>query len=157
MNLAARYDIEAPVDFVYRELTDFDGWERMAMRRGAEVTRADQVTGPGMEWHVTFPLRGKTRNARLHLAAASPTSHMTVSATSKLVDGELTFDLLDLAATRTRIEVRLTAKPKTLAARIYVQTLRLARKKLETNFSHRLAQFAVELEDRYRRPLAKRI
>jgi hypothetical protein len=157
MNLSARYDIEAPVDFVYRELTDFDGWELMAARRGAKVTRTSGVKAPGLEWQVSFPFRGKARNARLHLAAATPTSHMTVSAVSKMVDGNLTFDLLDLAATRTRIEVRMVVKPKTLAARIYVQTLRLARKKMEATFSQRVAQFAVDLEDRYRRPLAKKV
>ncbi len=159
MNLSARYDIEAPVDFVYRALTDFDAWAHLAMRRGADVTRADrlQVSGPGMAWQVAFPLRGKIRNARLHVDAATPTSHMMISAVSKLVDGTLTFDLLDLATNRTRVEVRMMAKPKTLAARIYVQTLRLARKKLEGRFSERVAQLAVEIEDRFRRPQFRKV
>jgi hypothetical protein len=74
-----------------------------------------------------------------------------------MVEGAFTIDLLDLAANRTRIEVHLVAKPKTLAARIYVQTLKLARKKLESSFAKRVAQFAVDLEDRYRRPVAKKV
>lgn len=157
MNLSAKYDIEAPVDFVYRELTDFQAWEHMAMRRGAEVSRVDSraTPGPGMEWQIAFPLRGKVRKARLQLAAATPTSHMTIGAVTKMVDGTLAFDLLDLAANRTRVEVRMIAKPKTLAARIYVQTLKLGRRKLETNFAQKVAQFAVEMEDRYRRTTRK--
>ena len=154
MKMAAKYDIEAPVDFVYRELTDFDAWERMAMRRGVDVARADRLQGPGpgMEWQISFPFRGKGRSARLRLIAAAPTSHMTINAASTLVDAEMQFELLDLAASRTRVEVRMEAKPKTLAARIYMQTLRLARKKLDAGFAQRVAQLAVEMEDRYRRP-----
>ena len=157
MKLAARYDIEAPVDFAYRAVTDFEAWQHLAAQRGASVTRKDPPGGPGQgsEWQVSFPFRAKTRNATLHLVTASPTSQMTVSASSKLVDGEVTVELLNLGANRTRIEVRLEARPKTLAARIYVQTLRLARKKLEANFSKRVAQFAADLEDSYRRPSAR--
>ena len=159
MNLSAKYDIEAPVDFVYRELTDFQAWEHMAMRRGAEVSRVDRraTPGPGMEWQVAFPFRGKVRKARLHLAAANPTNRLEVGAVTKMVDGSLAFDLLDLAANRTRVEVRLIAKPKTLAARIYVQTLKLGRKKLEANFANKLAQLAVEIEDRHRRVTARKV
>jgi len=28
MKLAAKYDVEAPVDFVFAQLIDFEGWER---------------------------------------------------------------------------------------------------------------------------------
>ena len=34
MKLVAKYDVEAPVDFVFAQLADFEGWERAAMRRG---------------------------------------------------------------------------------------------------------------------------
>ena len=159
MKLAAKYNIEAPVDFVYRELVDFDAWERMALRRGAAVTRLANLTapgltasGPGMDWQVNFTFRAKDRSAGIRLLAATPDSHLTLSATSALVEGEILIDLLHLAASRTRIEVRVEVKPKTLAARIYMQTLRLARKKLDHSYAQRIAQLAVEMEDRYRRP-----
>ena len=50
MRFTTKQDIEAPLDFVYRTMTDFEGWERAAMRRGAEVERTDKLTrvGPGM-------------------------------------------------------------------------------------------------------------
>ncbi|MGV8985472.1 MAG: SRPBCC family protein [Cypionkella sp.] len=157
MKLAAKYDIEAPADFVHRELSDFDAWERMALRRGAEVTRTDKLTlpGPGMEWLVSFKFRAKARNARIRLAASTPSSHLAILIQSVLADGEIKIDLLDLSAARTRVEVRLEIKPKTLASRLYVQTLRLSRKKVDATYSQRIAQLAVEMEDRYRRPAAR--
>lgn len=157
MKLVAKYDIEAPVDFVYRELTDFDAWERMAMRRGADVVRTDTQARPGagMRWQVAFTLRGKERNLVISIAKATPTSHLAIAATSALFDGDIVLDLLDLSALRTRVEVKVEVKPKTLTARIYLQTLRLARKKVDRSFAQRVAQLAVEMEDRYRRPLNK--
>ena len=37
MKLATREDIDAPIEAVFRELSDFDSFERAILRRGAEV------------------------------------------------------------------------------------------------------------------------
>lgn len=158
MKLKEKYDIEAPVGFVYRELVDFAAWERMALRRGAEVTRLDDLTaiGPGMAWQVNLVLRGRGRSLRIQVVAATPGSHLTLTLRSTLADGEIVIELLDLTTTRTRIEVRTEIKPKTLAARIYMQTLRLARRRVDANYARRIGQLAVEMEDRYRRPVNRK-
>jgi hypothetical protein len=54
MKLTTREDIEAPMDFVYRALSDTDHWERAALRRGASVARQDlrPTPGPGLPWAV---------------------------------------------------------------------------------------------------------
>ena len=153
MKLVAKYDIQAPVDYVYAQLADFEAWERMALRRGVEVTRTDRLTrvGAGMQWQVSFHLRGKERRLSLRVASLTPTSHLAIAVGSALFDGEVRLDLLDVAPDRTGVEVRFEAKPKTLSARIYLQTLRLARKKVDRSFAQRVAQLAVEIEDRHRR------
>ena len=152
MKLAAKYDIEAPVDFVYAQLTDFDGWERAAMRRGADVSRTDTLAkpGPGMTWATQFHYRAKDRKATIRIDAMTPQSQMSLTAMSALVDAGLEVDLLNLGARRTRVDVRLDVRPKTLAARIYVQSLRLARTRVDRSFAQRIAQFATEIEDRFR-------
>jgi hypothetical protein len=43
-----------------------------------------------------------------------------------------------------------TFKPNTLAARLFIQSLRLARAKLSRRFELRVAQLAADIEDRYR-------
>ena len=152
MKLAAKYDIEAPVDFVYAQLVDFDGWERAAMRRGADVSRTDRLreAGPGMTWATQFHYRAKDRKATIRIDTLIPQSHLALTAMSTLVDGVMEVGFLNLGARRTRIDVRLDVKPKTLAARIYVQSLRLARSRVDRSFSQRVAQFATEIENRYR-------
>jgi hypothetical protein len=153
MKLAAKSDVEAPAPYVYAQLVDFEGWERAAMRRGAEAMRTDSLStvGPGMSWDTMFNYRGKDRRATIRLDALSPTTHLTLSGKAAPVDGVLTIDILDLGAKRTRIEVRLEVKPKTIAARIFVQSLRLVRSRVERTFARRVDQLAVELEERFRR------
>ncbi len=153
MKLAAKSDVEAPAPFVFAQLADFEGWERAAMRRGAEVIRTDNLrsSASGMTWDTMFNYRGKDRRATIRLDALSPTTHLALSGKAAPVDGVLTIDILDLGAKRTRIEVRLEVKPKTIAARIFVQSLRLARSRVERSFAQRVDQLAVELEDRFRR------
>ena len=153
MKLAAKYDIAAPAAFVFAQLADFAGWERAAMRHGADVMRTDtqQTSGPGMTWDTQFRYRNKDRRLAIRLDAISPVSSMALTGKSAPVDGMLHIDVLDLAAKRCRIELRLEVRPKTIAARIYVQSLRLVRSRVERGFAQRVAQLAAEIEDRFRR------
>ena len=153
MKLAAKYDIAAPAAFVFAQLADFAGWERAAMRHGADVMRTDtqQTVGPGMTWDTQFRYRNKDRRLTIRLDAISPVNSMALTSKSAPVDGMLHIDVLDLAAKRCRIELRLEVRPKTIAARIYVQSLRLVRSRVERGFAQRVAQLAAEIEDRFRR------
>ena len=153
MKLAAKYDIAAPAAFVFAQLADFAGWERAAMRHGADVMRTDtqHTVGPGMTWDTQFRYRNKDRRLTIRLDAISPVSSMALTGKSAPVDGMLHIDVLDLAAKRCRIELRLEVRPKTIAARIYVQSLRLVRSRVERGFAQRVAQLAAEIEDRFRR------
>ncbi len=155
MKLVAKKDVEAPAAFVFRQMSDFEGWERAAMRRGAEVTRTDKLTsvGQGMAWDTQFTYRGKERRASLRLDSITHNSALALSARSAPVNGTLQIDIIDLAAKRTRIELRLEVRPNTLSARILLQSLRLARARVDRNYDQRVAQLAAEIEDRYRRSL----
>jgi hypothetical protein len=69
---------------------------------------------------------------------------------SKLADARIDVEIMELSGARTRLLVRLDIKPKTIAARIYVQSLRLARSRVERSFAQRVAQLAAEIENRQR-------
>lgn len=153
MKLTSRYDIEAPMAFVFRALTDFDSWERAAMRRGAEVGRTDKLRQPGvgMAWNVRFQYRGRDRRMDITLQDMSPETRLAMKGESPNIEGVVSIDLLDLAAKRTRLSVTVDVAPRTLGARLFLQSLRLARTKVDRRFAQRVAQLAADIEDRFRR------
>ena len=156
MKLATRQDVEAPLAFVYKVLSDFDGWERNAMRRGADVTRSDNLRqpGPGMTWIARFFYRGKDRTVTVRVDAMDPPVHLAMAAFSPVVEGSCKLDLLELAARRTRLHIGLDIRPRTFGARLYFQSLKLAKARVDRNLQKRTMALAAEIEDRFRREKA---
>ena len=153
MKMNAREDVEAPIEFVYQQVTDFQAFERRAMRRGAEVLRVDdlKVDGPGMGWDIIFMLRGKQREVQLELARLDPPNGLTMASRSPSMGGELVVDLVALSRNRTRMTVNIELVPKNLTARLLVQSMKLARKSLTRRLRKRVTEYAVELQDRHSR------
>lgn len=150
MQFSTKEDIEAPIDEVFAMLSDFEGYERSAIRRGIEVRRETDVQPPGrgMAWTARFALRGKPRDLSLQLAQYDRPTAMRFAADSQGIDGTLTLDLLSLSKRRTRLAVVLEVKPKTLSARLLVQSFRLAKATLNKRFKLKVAAFAKSLEER---------
>ena len=157
MKLTSKQDIEAPLAFVFQQMADFESWERAAMRRGAEVSRTDMLRapGPGMLWLARFRYRSRDRKLEIRLDRFDPPSRLGFTGMSRLADGEMVVDLIELGQKRTRLHVSLDLKPKTLTAKLYVQSLRLARSRVEKSFGQRIAQMTTEIEKRFLLPLRR--
>ena len=153
MKFSAREDIEAPIDYVFGQLTDFQAFERSALRRGAEVQRIDTCTAPGvgMAWDVAFRLRGKMRDLQMELTDLDAPNGLVLSSRSPGMGGNLVVDLVALSRGRTRMSMDIELKPANLSSRLLVQSLKLARSNLTTRYKLRIAGFARDLEDRYSR------
>ena len=153
MKFAAKEDIEAPIEEVFRMASDFDAFERSALRRGAEVQRVDARAQPGvgMLWDVAFPLRGKRREMRLELEAYEPSTRIQVDAGSPSMSGKFVVDLMALSRSRTRMSFDLELNPRNLSARLLIQSLKLARSNLTKRFKLRVAEHAKDMEERYKR------
>lgn len=154
MKFSTRDDIEAPISQVFAILSDFDLWERGAMRRGAEVSRTDTLTrvGPGMSWLVRFRYRGKQRVLNIALTAIESPARLAFSGDSVPINGNMVIELLELSPRRTRMNVATEIKPKTLGARLVLQSLKLAKAKMDRRFAARVAQFSKDIEARIKNP-----
>lgn len=148
MKLNAREDIEAPIAAVWAILTDYDIFERAAMRRGAEVARADVAGTP--VWRVVFTFRGRRREVDLRVDRAEPNRLLALSGGGKALEGEAQLELMELGPRRTRLSLSTTVRPKTLAARLFLQTLKLARARVVRRYRSRAAQLATMIEARSR-------
>lgn len=151
MKFTTKGDIEAPLEFVFASLTDYDGWERAARKRGATVRRSEGPVDVGTMWQTEFAFRGKTRDATVRLASMVPDKRLVFVATGASVDAEVTLDVIALTPRRTRLAIAAEMKPRNLAARLFIQSLKLARGRVQQRFDQRAAQLVAEIGDRYRR------
>ncbi len=151
MKFSTREDIEAPAAFVFAELSDFDGFERGAMRRGARVKRLDRlaVPGAGMSWALEFRWRGRDRKMVTEMTAHDPPQALAFVAESAGFELVLGMGLAEMSRRRTRLAVELEVKPRTLAARIMLQSLRLGKARLTRRFASRVRMVAEEIEARH--------
>lgn len=152
MRLSTKEDVEAPIDFVWNLLSDFVIWEHAAQRRGVEVQRLEGTpqSGPGMAWLVRFGYQGKPREIDLRLAGVEPGQRLIFEGTGHSVRAHLTLEFVEIGPRRTQVAVVSDVKPMTITARVVVQSLRLAKGKIQHKFEHRIAGFAADIEDRWK-------
>lgn len=153
MKFSNKEDIEVPIGEVFAMLSNFEVHERSAIRRGIEVQRVDEAApiAVGLAWDVRYTLRGKKRDVRLTLTGHERPNSMRFVSVSSGLDGILMLELLALSARRTRMSVVLNLAPNTLSARLFLQSLKLAKSNLNKRFKSRVANFVKGLEDRHGR------
>lgn len=152
MNFTAKQDIEAPAERVWAALTDFAAWERAALRRGAEVTRTDRLAapGPGMAWTGRFDYRGQPRDITVRLVEMDPGTRLVFHGATKQFTGEVVLELVEMSARSSRLHLKAEIKPQTLTARILLQSLKLAKGRVQKRIEARLADFAAGFDGRAR-------
>jgi hypothetical protein len=150
MKLTAKTDIEAPASFVYAALIDHAAWEREIIRRGAEIDRpADMpLTGVGAGWNLRVPFRGKVRKLQVRIDEMTPDVRLVLGIDGQAIEGSSVLELLPMSPRRTRMRLALDVRPKTLAARLFLNTLRLAKGRVQVRLEKRLQQMGRRIEER---------
>lgn len=153
MKLTTREDIAAPIEAVFAHVGDFGWFERAAMRRGADVVRTDKLEtpGPGMSWHAEFDFRGRMRKADLEMTEYDAPNGMTFVMRAAGLDVEAVIELVAMSRTRTRMNVSMEASPRTIPARLMIQSAKLAKTNIQRRYRRRIAEYAEELEERCQR------
>ena len=150
MQFSSKEDIEAPIEAVFQAISDFEQFERSAIRRGIEVQRVDDAApvAPGLAWNTAFDMRGKRRDLHLTLTGYQPPEAMEFTSESAGLGGVMTVELVALSPRRTRLGIVLTLTPKTLPARLFLQSLKLAKGNLTKRFKKKVGEFAKAVEER---------
>lgn len=149
MKFSTRTDVEAPQAFVFEQLSDFRRFEQQAERRGAEVTRTRDAQGAGTAWKGAFDLRGHRRRIEMEIAEHVAPELIVARGRVEGVQTELRVELVPLSAKSTRVLVSLDLRPSTLTARLLVQSLKLAKGKLDRRFDERVAKYGADIAGRY--------
>ncbi len=152
MKLSTREDLEVPIDYAFARVSDFDGFERRAMRQGINVAR--QKKGDvelGTVWDIAFEFRGRHRAVVAELTRMDPSEAIEIESHSDGLIALTQVELVPLSQTRTRVLVSFELRAKTLTARLLLQSLKLAKSKMTNRFKARVTEFAESVEDDFRR------
>lgn len=147
MKIEYHEDIPVPAEFVFRRLTDFARHEREALARGVKVKRLDGKAEPGVgaAWDIAFNYRGKPRELRAEITGWTPPEKVRIDARTGGLDLRIAVDVVALSARLTRVNVSVNLMPRTISARLLVQSLRLARGTVTGRLQTRLKQMADEI------------
>lgn len=150
MKFSSREDLEAEAPFIFDQLTDFSGFEHMARRRGVQSKRLDalQEIGPGMSWDIGFRFRGKPRTLILDLTRYERPECLEFTGESGSFNLVATVTVVALSPKRCRIIAELELRPRSLGARLMLQSARLGKGALTRKFAERVQLLARELEAR---------
>ncbi len=148
MKFSAREDIEAPINLVWAQVTDFSGLERQMLRRGADVKRVDagRPAVVGSAWDVAFTFRSRERRVHATVARIEAPTDLVIDLAANGLNGTTTVEIVALSPQRTRLSMSIELSAKSLSARLLLQSLKLARANLTNRFKKRVADFAKGIE-----------
>ena len=151
MQFSSVQDVNAPLDFVFQQLSDFESYEFYALRTGADVDREDSLAekATGMTWNVSGDLRGKRRKVRIELTEYRPDNLLKFFVKSSGIEAYATMESMALTRKQSRIKVTTVLKPKTISARLILQSAKLAKNSMNRKFNHRFWTYANYIENNY--------
>ncbi len=148
MKFNAREDLEAPIAKVWAAVTDFGSFELAALRRGIEVSRQPDAGMPS--WDTAFSFKGKRRVLELRVDREEAPGLLVLTGEGSLVSGVMTIELVELGPRRTRMTVSTELRPLTLAARLFLHSMKLARGRAAKRYQNGVARLAAMVEARTR-------
>ena len=146
MKFVAKEDITLSQQVFYDRMADFQMFERVAIRRGVDITRHGSLaSAEGLKWDCMFEYRGRDRRATVQLSEFSAPERMLFLVTNSALNTRLDITISALSKTQSRFQVSAVLEPKSLTARLLVQSMKLARSKYNKRFQKRVAEVASEL------------
>ena len=151
MAFTAETDIKAPINFVYRQVTDFAALENYILAAGAFVERTDNLEedGAGMSWRIEGEVRGRRRVIDIELKDIVEEEQLGYEVRSKDMITQREVEVISLDRTTTRLVSRIDPAAQSISARLILQSARLAQRTLEKRLRKRLNGFARTVETRY--------
>lgn len=148
MKFSASQDIALPASAVFSKITDFEAFERLALRRDVAVNRRDRLpqAGVGSSWEIDFIYRGKPRNLLLEVAEMRPDGLLAMIGRIGGFDLNVSMATQDTGPGRSRLAVEMDVKPRSLSARFLLNSIRFGKRGLERRFARRIADFGRALE-----------
>ncbi|WP_179378630.1 SRPBCC family protein [Jannaschia marina] len=147
MKFVATEDIAAPIESVWARVSDLESFEARAKPRVAGLQRVPP--GPpaaGTEWTGTAEVMGKKRALRVTARTLDAPTHLLAEGGTDGMHVTVAAELQALGPKLTRLTVTSEAKARSLAARLMLQSAKLARSSMAKRYKGRISTFASKIE-----------
>lgn len=147
MKFSTRIDTDLPAESLFGAIGDFAALERMLIGRGATVTRIDPAREPGvgLGWMIGFDWRGKARQMRLTVSRFDRPERMTLTGQSEALDLSVAATVVALSRARARLILETDIRPRTMRARLMLQTAKLGKAQLDRRYHRRIEEFVRQM------------
>ena len=144
MKFSTRHDLDRPAVALFDGLSDFPRIERILTRRGVAVARVDPAREPGvgLAWDVAFDWRERRRELRLDVTRFERPETLALAGRSEAFEIAVELTVIALSRGRSRLVAEIEVRPRTMRARLMLQTAKLGKPRLDRNFARRVAQLA---------------
>ena len=151
MKFKETLDVNAPAEFTFSELADYETIERFAIQRGVALRRTDRLEGPcaGMAWVADWEFGGRSRRTRISLTRFEPPESMVIESETSGIAGRAQLDVVALSPSLSRIIIETEMTPVTFGAKVLMQPIKLARGQIERRVASRIGDLATRIETRY--------
>ena len=152
MKLCEQAEIALPTEDVYCALRDVDAHARTARPRGVTVRRRSDETPfqVSAACDVIIAYRGQPREVLITAAGLEPARLPRFTLRARDITGEITLALTALLPISTQLSCDVAVRPRTIGARLVLQSLKLTQTRLDARFGKRLTGFAQQLVARSR-------
>jgi len=152
MQINASETLKGHIEEIFDALSDFAPAEQAAMDRGMRVERLDALAAPaaGMRWKIGFFARGREREADVELVKTTRPTFMQFEGKvgGLFFQSNISCRVADTDATEVTVVTKL--KPQAMTARMLVQSLKLARRRVNRRYKMALGRLLRDVESRAR-------
>lgn len=151
MKFSTRVDSDMPADQLFTAITDFDALERLMVGRGASVQRIKPAEEPGiaMGWKIGFDWRGKARQMRLAVVRFDRPEQVAMTGRSEALELFVNATVVALSRAKSRLIFETEIRPRTMRARLMLQTAKLGKSQLDRRYARRVVDFVEQMSTRH--------
>jgi hypothetical protein len=149
MKFSANQDVDIAQYDLFERMSNFGHFEGQAIRRGVTVVRQGlSMAMVGLKWKCVFKLLGRDHAMVIELSEFDQGNAVLFNFLNFSLNIRVRAELSALSRQRIRVHATSVLEPKTLAARLLVQSMKLGRSKFNKRLQARLVQLCKKLSER---------
>ncbi len=151
MELTYKTIINVPQAFAFEKATDFARFEREGFGKLSPFEPRSEIKAPGIgaRWRTSSEFQGRPRRFSLELFKLDGPEAMVLGNKSEKYDIEAHFLFKEIGEEETEFTFHLDAKAQSITAKLILQTIQLARGRIEKSMQTEFEKMALNMEEAF--------